>query len=201
MPQEPHPCQRGQRPDHASQPLRSRVWLLRHPRQHDDRASLLTHTQARRAASQAVRCVFGVRAIVAAPRAGGTQAAVGRIRHPHCREVGQVRARAPPTQHTRPFLPWQRRDAAEHHSAARPAGSSMSTNGLSSRSAPMRVRSGMATFTHTPAGRGFESWLGYFGHCNDYWRVSTAPALVRATAPGCGWTRSVPRWLRPASAL
>ena len=28
---------------------------------------------------------------------------------------------------------------------------------------------GMATFTHTPAGRGFKSWLGYFGHCNDYW--------------------------------
>lgn len=26
---------------------------------------------------------------------------------------------------------------------------------------------GMATFRHTPAGRGFESWLGYFGHCND----------------------------------
>lgn len=22
---------------------------------------------------------------------------------------------------------------------------------------------GMATYTHTPAGRGFESWLGYFG--------------------------------------
>ena len=28
---------------------------------------------------------------------------------------------------------------------------------------------GIATFKHTPAGRGFESWLGYFGHCNDYW--------------------------------
>jgi arylsulfatase B len=28
---------------------------------------------------------------------------------------------------------------------------------------------GMATMHHTPAGRGFQSWLGYFGHCNDYW--------------------------------
>jgi len=27
----------------------------------------------------------------------------------------------------------------------------------------------MANFRHTPAGRGFESWLGYYGHCNDYW--------------------------------
>jgi len=30
---------------------------------------------------------------------------------------------------------------------------------------------GIASFYHTPAGRGFESWLGYFGHCNDYWSM------------------------------
>ena len=26
---------------------------------------------------------------------------------------------------------------------------------------------GMATERQTPAGRGYESWLGYFGACND----------------------------------
>eukprot|EP00756_Hemistasia_phaeocysticola_P054128 Hpha_TRINITY_DN30070_c0_g1::TRINITY_DN30070_c0_g1_i1::g.21442::m.21442/K12375/ARSI_J; arylsulfatase I/J len=28
---------------------------------------------------------------------------------------------------------------------------------------------GMATPRHTPSGRGYRSWLGYFNHCNDYW--------------------------------
>jgi len=28
---------------------------------------------------------------------------------------------------------------------------------------------GMATPRHTPAGRGYRSWLGYYNHCNDYW--------------------------------
>lgn len=31
---------------------------------------------------------------------------------------------------------------------------------------------GMATPEHTPQGRGYESWLGYFQHANDYWRKS-----------------------------
>lgn len=30
---------------------------------------------------------------------------------------------------------------------------------------------GMATHRHTPTGRGYRSWLGYFGHCNDYWTM------------------------------
>eukprot|EP01043_Picozoa_sp_COSAG02_P066439 COSAG02_NODE_10345_length_1963_cov_1.461910_1_plen_169_part_00 len=34
---------------------------------------------------------------------------------------------------------------------------------------PYQWDAGMATFQHTPVGRGFSSWLGYFGHCNDYW--------------------------------
>eukprot|EP01065_Artemidia_motanka_P050107 TRINITY_DN84_c0_g1_i1.p1 TRINITY_DN84_c0_g1~~TRINITY_DN84_c0_g1_i1.p1 ORF type:complete len:546 (+),score=187.82 TRINITY_DN84_c0_g1_i1:63-1640(+) len=28
---------------------------------------------------------------------------------------------------------------------------------------------GMATYTHSPSGRGYDSWLGYFHHANDYW--------------------------------
>mmetsp|Transcript_61810 Transcript_61810/g.171314 ORF Transcript_61810/g.171314 Transcript_61810/m.171314 type:complete len:688 (-) Transcript_61810:103-2166(-) len=31
---------------------------------------------------------------------------------------------------------------------------------------------GMATPEHTPAGRGFETFLGYYGHANDYYRKS-----------------------------
>lgn len=31
---------------------------------------------------------------------------------------------------------------------------------------------GMATPEHTPLGRGYESWLGYYQHANDYWRKS-----------------------------
>eukprot|EP00933_Yihiella_yeosuensis_P046980 TRINITY_DN425_c0_g1_i4.p1 TRINITY_DN425_c0_g1~~TRINITY_DN425_c0_g1_i4.p1 ORF type:complete len:543 (+),score=97.31 TRINITY_DN425_c0_g1_i4:52-1629(+) len=29
---------------------------------------------------------------------------------------------------------------------------------------------GMATPEHTPLGRGYESWVGYYQHANDYWR-------------------------------
>mmetsp|Transcript_3546 Transcript_3546/g.6861 ORF Transcript_3546/g.6861 Transcript_3546/m.6861 type:complete len:664 (-) Transcript_3546:109-2100(-) len=29
---------------------------------------------------------------------------------------------------------------------------------------------GAATPQHTPHGRGYETWIGYFGHANDYWR-------------------------------
>lgn len=32
---------------------------------------------------------------------------------------------------------------------------------------------GMATPDHTPLGRGYESWLGYFQHANDYWNEGT----------------------------
>lgn len=28
---------------------------------------------------------------------------------------------------------------------------------------------GMATWDHTPMGRGYESWFGYYHHANDYW--------------------------------
>ena len=28
---------------------------------------------------------------------------------------------------------------------------------------------GLATPEHTPLGRGFDSWLGFYGHANDYW--------------------------------
>mmetsp|Transcript_31566 Transcript_31566/g.75636 ORF Transcript_31566/g.75636 Transcript_31566/m.75636 type:complete len:642 (+) Transcript_31566:51-1976(+) len=32
---------------------------------------------------------------------------------------------------------------------------------------------GMATPQHTPLGRGYETWLGYFQHANDYYRKNT----------------------------
>jgi arylsulfatase I/J len=32
---------------------------------------------------------------------------------------------------------------------------------------------GMATPDHTPLGRGYESWLGYYQHANGYWRKDT----------------------------
>lgn len=32
---------------------------------------------------------------------------------------------------------------------------------------------GMATPDHTPEGRGYETWLGYYQHANDYWRKNT----------------------------
>ena len=31
---------------------------------------------------------------------------------------------------------------------------------------------GMATPLHTPLGKGYDSWLGYFQHANDYWQES-----------------------------
>lgn len=31
----------------------------------------------------------------------------------------------------------------------------------------------MATPEHTPKGRGYESWVGYYQHANEYWRKST----------------------------
>ena len=34
---------------------------------------------------------------------------------------------------------------------------------------------GMATLRHTPAGRGYESWLGYFGHCNGALLITGRP--------------------------
>eukprot|EP00931_Biecheleriopsis_adriatica_P056364 TRINITY_DN33400_c0_g1_i1.p1 TRINITY_DN33400_c0_g1~~TRINITY_DN33400_c0_g1_i1.p1 ORF type:complete len:681 (+),score=133.82 TRINITY_DN33400_c0_g1_i1:220-2043(+) len=33
---------------------------------------------------------------------------------------------------------------------------------------------GMATPDHTPKGRGYETWLGYYQHANEYWRKSTS---------------------------
>ena len=32
---------------------------------------------------------------------------------------------------------------------------------------------GMATPAHHPRARGYESWLGYWHHANDYWQMST----------------------------
>jgi len=32
---------------------------------------------------------------------------------------------------------------------------------------------GMATPEHSPKGRGFDTWYGYYQHANDYWRKST----------------------------
>lgn len=32
---------------------------------------------------------------------------------------------------------------------------------------------GMATPEHTPKGRGYETWYGYYQHANDYWHKST----------------------------
>eukprot|EP00929_Paragymnodinium_shiwhaense_P063096 TRINITY_DN31542_c0_g1_i1.p1 TRINITY_DN31542_c0_g1~~TRINITY_DN31542_c0_g1_i1.p1 ORF type:complete len:692 (-),score=111.43 TRINITY_DN31542_c0_g1_i1:217-2238(-) len=32
---------------------------------------------------------------------------------------------------------------------------------------------GMATPEHSPRGRGYETWVGYYQHANDYWRKST----------------------------
>ena len=59
---------------------------------------------------------------------------------------------------------------------------------------------GMATFRHTPAGRGFESWLGYFGHCNDYWTeidkcgMQTCPSGAATDPENPGTTDMVDMW-------
>ena len=39
---------------------------------------------------------------------------------------------------------------------------------------------GMATNKHTPYGRGYESWTGYFNHCNDYWNQVDNVYIVMA---------------------
>ena len=31
---------------------------------------------------------------------------------------------------------------------------------------------GMATPEHSPLGKGYDTWLGYFQHANDYWQES-----------------------------
>eukprot|EP00729_Bicosta_minor_P001083 gene1083-4901_t len=46
---------------------------------------------------------------------------------------------------------------------------------------------GMATPDHTPQGRGYDSSLGYFCHCNDYWNENCGAGLVdfsNCVAPG-----------------
>ena len=43
---------------------------------------------------------------------------------------------------------------------------------------------GMATPRHTPLGRGYESWLGYFHHSNDYWKRSL-PFTATGTVDVC----------------
>lgn len=41
---------------------------------------------------------------------------------------------------------------------------------------------GMATWDHTPMGRGYETWFGYYHHANDYWTQQVASA----GPTGCG---------------
>lgn len=41
---------------------------------------------------------------------------------------------------------------------------------------------GMATWDHTPMGRGYETWLGYYHHANDYWTQE----VVSAGPVSCG---------------
>jgi len=48
---------------------------------------------------------------------------------------------------------------------------------------------GMATERHTPMGRGYETWLGYFGHCNDYWTE-----IDKCGMSSCGSTSMVDLW-------
>ena len=53
---------------------------------------------------------------------------------------------------------------------------------------------GMATPQHTPIGRGYTSWLGYFHHANDYYTEglpleATGNIACASTGSGCGdWT-------------
>eukprot|EP01059_Diplonema_ambulator_P021362 TRINITY_DN354_c0_g1_i10.p1 TRINITY_DN354_c0_g1~~TRINITY_DN354_c0_g1_i10.p1 ORF type:complete len:330 (+),score=138.98 TRINITY_DN354_c0_g1_i10:48-1037(+) len=44
---------------------------------------------------------------------------------------------------------------------------------------------GMATPTHTPMGRGYEQWLGYYHHANDYW-TEGIPITATGTVDVCG---------------
>mmetsp|Transcript_134114 Transcript_134114/g.267624 ORF Transcript_134114/g.267624 Transcript_134114/m.267624 type:complete len:539 (+) Transcript_134114:63-1679(+) len=41
---------------------------------------------------------------------------------------------------------------------------------------------GMATWDHTPMGRGYETWLGYYHHANDYWTQQ----FTSGGPSGCG---------------
>lgn len=53
---------------------------------------------------------------------------------------------------------------------------------------------GMATERHTPMGRGYETWLGYFGHCNDYWTE-----IDKCGMQTCGKTEMVDLWSQNSS--
>ena len=53
---------------------------------------------------------------------------------------------------------------------------------------------GMATERHTPLGRGYETWLGYFGHCNDYWTE-----IDKCGMQTCGSTQMVDLWSQNVS--
>eukprot|EP01064_Diplonema_japonicum_P010618 TRINITY_DN1785_c0_g1_i1.p1 TRINITY_DN1785_c0_g1~~TRINITY_DN1785_c0_g1_i1.p1 ORF type:complete len:532 (+),score=127.75 TRINITY_DN1785_c0_g1_i1:635-2230(+) len=58
---------------------------------------------------------------------------------------------------------------------------------------------GMATPMHTPIGRGYESWLGYFHHANDYW-TEKLPFQSTGTVDVCG-NAFVDLWLNNGPAL
>mmetsp|Transcript_84125 Transcript_84125/g.132832 ORF Transcript_84125/g.132832 Transcript_84125/m.132832 type:complete len:538 (-) Transcript_84125:46-1659(-) len=52
---------------------------------------------------------------------------------------------------------------------------------------------GMATWDHTPMGRGYETWFGYYHHANDYWTQEVASSGPQA----CGslvdlWNTTAP---------
>jgi arylsulfatase B len=53
----------------------------------------------------------------------------------------------------------------------------------------------MATERHTPLGRGYETWLGYFGHCNDYWNQ-----IDKCGMGSCGSVAMVDLWEQNRSA-
>jgi len=42
---------------------------------------------------------------------------------------------------------------------------------------------GMATWDHTPMGRGYETWFGYYHHANDYWTQQVASSGPVACGP------------------
>ena len=60
---------------------------------------------------------------------------------------------------------------------------------------------GMATPRHTPIGRGYENWLGYYHHANDYW-TERLEVTATGTIDVCG-NRYVDLWSghAPARAL
>ena len=53
---------------------------------------------------------------------------------------------------------------------------------------------GMYSHRQTPLGRGYESWLGYYGACNSYWTMVDMCGMA-----ACGSTAMVDFWEQDAS--